>query len=296
MDRQLYLSKNLICLYVNTTRSFNVLYFMYFLHLLLLQHGDIERNPGPQSGQIKNLSCCHWNVNSLVAQNLSKITQLEAYNSLYKHDFICISETYFDSSILEGDSSFQLDGYKVIRADHPSNTERGGVCIYYKESLSVQALNLKNLNESIICEVSIQNCKGYIDVIYRSTSQSTVEFEEFLSNFEDNLNTTASFSSLFTIILGDFNGKSSSWWKNDKTTVEGAHLEALTSLHGFHQLISEPTHLVPTSTSCIDLIFTGQSNLVVDSGTHSTLNLNVITKSHIANSTLTSNTYLHINS
>ena len=91
---------------LSTISSFNVLYFVYFLHLLLLQHGDIERNPGAQSDKIKNLSCCHWNVNSLVAQNSSKITQLEAYNSLYKHDFICISETYFDSSILEGDSSF----------------------------------------------------------------------------------------------------------------------------------------------------------------------------------------------
>ena len=30
--------------------SFNVLYFVYFLPLLLLQHWDIERNPGPQSG------------------------------------------------------------------------------------------------------------------------------------------------------------------------------------------------------------------------------------------------------
>ena len=55
--------------------SFNVLYFVYSLHLLLLQHGDIERNPGPQSDQIKNISCCHWNVNSSVAQNLCKITQ-----------------------------------------------------------------------------------------------------------------------------------------------------------------------------------------------------------------------------
>ena len=63
---------------LNTISSFNVLYFVYFLHLLLFQHGDIVRNSGPQSGQIKNLSCCHWNVNSLVAQNLSKITQLEA--------------------------------------------------------------------------------------------------------------------------------------------------------------------------------------------------------------------------
>ena len=34
---------------------------------------------------------------------------------------------------------------------------------------------------------------------------------------------------------------------------------------------SEPTHLLPVSTSCIDLIFTDQSNLVVDSGTHSGL-------------------------
>ena len=96
---------------LNTIIPFNVLYFLYFLHLLLLQLGDIDGNPGTQSGQIKNLSCCHWNVNRLVAQHLPKITQLEAYNSLYKHDFIHISETYFDSSILEGDSSFQLDGY-----------------------------------------------------------------------------------------------------------------------------------------------------------------------------------------
>ena len=93
-----------------------------------------------------------------------------------------------------------------------------------------------------------------------------------MSNFEEILNTTASPSSLFTIILGDFNARPFSWWKNYKTTVEGARLEALTSLHGFHQLISEPTHLLPTSTSYIDLIFTDQPNLVVDSGTNSTLN------------------------
>ena len=44
---------------LNTIGFFNVLHFAYFLHLLLLQHGDIEKNPGPKTGQIKNLSCCH---------------------------------------------------------------------------------------------------------------------------------------------------------------------------------------------------------------------------------------------
>ena len=41
---------------------------------------EILRNSGLQNGPSKNLLCCHWNVNSLVAQKLSKIAQLEAYN------------------------------------------------------------------------------------------------------------------------------------------------------------------------------------------------------------------------
>ena len=44
---------------LNTISSFNVLYLMYVLHLLLLQYGDLERNPGPQKGQIKHFSCSH---------------------------------------------------------------------------------------------------------------------------------------------------------------------------------------------------------------------------------------------
>ena len=54
--------------------------------------------------------------------------------------------------------------------------------------------------------------------------------------------------------------------------VQGTHLEALTSLHNFDQHISEPTHILSNSSSCIDLIFTNQLNLVVTCGTHSTLN------------------------
>ena len=61
-------------------------------------------------------------------------------------------------------------------------------------------------------------------------SQDNAEFENFLSDFDKVLSKTASSSSLFTIILGDFNARSSSWWKKDKnkTTAEGTHLEALT--------------------------------------------------------------------
>ena len=39
-------------------------------------------------------------------------------------------------------------------------------------------------------------------------------------------------------------------------------------------LISDPTHLLPNSLSCIDLIFTDQPNLVVQSGVHPSLHPN----------------------
>ena len=48
---------------------------------------------------------------------------------MYKHDFICLSETYLDSPT--PDRLLEIDGYILVRADHPNNIKRGGVCIYY---------------------------------------------------------------------------------------------------------------------------------------------------------------------
>ena len=118
--------------------------------LLFLQHGDIESNPRPKNKQVNNISCCHWNINSLLAQNLSKISQIEAYNPLYSHNLIGISGTYFNSTILEGDKGFRLNGYNLLRADHSNITKRGGVCIYYKESLGVREVKLSNLSQCVI--------------------------------------------------------------------------------------------------------------------------------------------------
>ena len=151
----------------------------------------------------------------------------------------------------------------MIRADHPSNKKRGGVCIFYKETLPARIVNSLIFNEWIVCEVSIQNRKGYIGVIYRSPRQNIIEFENFLSNFKKLLNYSTSSNGLFTIILGDFNARSSVWWTEDKATM-----------HGFHQLTSQPTHLLPQPSSCIDLIFTDQLNLIVGSGVHPSLHSN----------------------
>ena len=57
-------------------------------------------------------------------------------------------------------------------------------------------------------------------------------------------------------------------------TMEGTRLDSLVSTDGFHQLISEPTHILQNLLSCIDLIFTDQPSLVDDSGVHPTLHEN----------------------
>ena len=165
-----------------------------------------------------------------------------------------------------------LDGYNLIRSDHPTNTKRGGACIYFRESLAVHLVDITSLPECLVCEVTIQNKKGYVDVMYWSPSQSSIEFESFLSGFEDMLSSVIFSKSQFTVILGDFNARSSTWWSNDNTNLNGTLIDSLTTTHGFKQLISDATHIIHQSTSSIDLIFTDQPNYVIALGTHPSLN------------------------
>ena len=48
----------------------------------------------------------------------------------------------------------------------------------------------------------------------------------------------------------------------------------MTSQCGFKQVISDPPHILESSSSCIDLIFTPQPNLVMNSGVHSSVHPN----------------------
>ena len=148
---------------------------MHFFPIFILQAGDIKlwTKKIPHS----YFSCCDWNVNSLATDNYSKVLALKAYNSTYKYNFTCISETFLDSSFEPGNTDLVLDYYNLIWSDHPSNTKRGGVCIYYKESFAVHLVDITSLLECQACEVTKQNKKGYVAVMYRSPSQNSIELK-----------------------------------------------------------------------------------------------------------------------
>ena len=80
--------------------------------------------------------------------NCIKISISEAYITVHDFDIICVSETFLDSSYSNDDPKLSIQGYAILRSDHPSNTKRGGVCIYYKEHLPfVRRDHIANLDE-----------------------------------------------------------------------------------------------------------------------------------------------------
>ena len=176
----------------------------FFVLILLLKHGDIEINPGPKKKLSKCFSCCHWNVNSILAHN--KLSLLTAYNSALNYDLICLTKTYLNSTV--DPNNLLINGYKLVRADHPDDVKRGGVCLYYREHLTLQLVDTPYFEQCILCEIHIQNTTGYVAVIYRSPSQSSNEFEEFLVKFYKFLNQVNMLKSSFTVILGEFKARS----------------------------------------------------------------------------------------
>ena len=92
---------------------------------------DIEENSGPEpSSNHESFFICHWSLNSISAHNYIKVSFLKASISTHKFDVICISEAYLDFDTTDDDGNLKIEGYNLIRADHSSNTKRGGVCIY----------------------------------------------------------------------------------------------------------------------------------------------------------------------
>ena len=252
---------------------FQVCFYLPYLRQYLLTCGDIESNPGPGNDSDHHLTICHWNLNGIASHNFLKVSLIEVFNSVTNFDIICISETFLDSTFLPNDPRLSLQGYAMIRSDHPSNTKRGGVCMFYKEHLPfVNRTDLTFVDECLVGEINYKNSKCFVSCFYRSPSQTEDEFDNFISGFERTCSGIALETPLSSFILGDFNAKCTNWWPKGVDNVCGLELFNSSTLQGYSQVISEPTNFQPNSSpSCIDLIFTDQPNLIIEkwSSSHS---------------------------
>ena len=157
------------------------------LSIFPLLCGNEESDPGSNKKRSSwfNFSISHWNLNSLTVHNFKKVNLLEAYNTVNKFDIICLSEYSPDSSIVTENNNSKINGYNMVRADHPNKVKRGGVCAYVRESLPVRNFSNSYLSKCLTFEVTISNKKAYVINLRRSPSQTSDEFESFISNLEN---------------------------------------------------------------------------------------------------------------
>ena len=139
---------HILCIFVLTlfyTRHFRKITLWYFALILLLS-ADIEKNPGPNSFTSNYLTFMNWNLNSLAKDNFSKTHLIEAHNSIYNYDIISLCETSLTEETTPQVPN--MEGYTYEPANHPDDTPRGGVGVYFKDSLPVVVRRDLSFNES----------------------------------------------------------------------------------------------------------------------------------------------------
>ena len=152
-----------------------VLHCLYIKNFLLLKSGDLESNPGPRKRSA--LKFCHWNLNGLAAREFIKLSLL-GYINVNDIDIIFLSETFLNSSIPIDDNRLSIPGYSIMRADHPSNTKRGSLCLSYKEHFPIiRRDDISTLKECLVAEITVKNEQCFLTCLYRSPSQNREQFQ-----------------------------------------------------------------------------------------------------------------------
>ena len=180
---------------------------------------------------------------------------IQAYITDQNLNIFCLSEAFLNSSIQSYDHKLKIDGYNLIRSDHPSDSKKGGVCIYYKEHITlIRRDDLCTLDNCLVTEIRSQNEKCFLTCAYRSPSQSEEEFEIFCTKFDILLSQINDEFPLCSIVTGDFNARCTNWGKDNITNSGGREIASLTSSACYTQIIDKPTHVINNSMSCIDLL------------------------------------------
>ena len=131
------------------------------------------------------MTFCHWNLNGLTAHDNIKISLLQACVTQYNCVIIYLSETFLNSSIQNCDNIIKIDGCNLIRSGNPSDSKKVGVCISYKEHVSLTKRDhICTLDNYLVTEIRSQNEKCFLTCLYPSPRQSQDEFENFCIKFD----------------------------------------------------------------------------------------------------------------
>ena len=152
------------------------LFHVWLCLILTKRSGDIEQDSGTKPSSCQSFSICHGNLNCISAHNFIKISLLTPYIAIHKFDVVCLSELILTPAC---HVNLEVLGYNLFRADHRSNTKRGGVYIYYRNSLPLKILGIHYLQECNNFEIMIGGKLCRCVSLYRSPGQSQDDLQPF---------------------------------------------------------------------------------------------------------------------
>ena len=185
-------------------------------------------------------------MSGLPTDNFLKKTLLQAFLCVNNFDIVVLGETHLTSKIDNND--LEIGGYSFERSDHPNDDARGGIGIYYKSSLPcIFKPELTTLNESLVFQVKIGRKKCFFTCLYRNPSNENNlrdKVDEFTNELNNTLDNIKGKTPYVNLVIGDFNAKNIAWW-GDTTDYPDESISNITSLHGLHEIINQPTHFYP---------------------------------------------------
>jgi hypothetical protein len=145
------------------------------------------------------------------------------------------------------DFELQINGYECVRGNSESS-RTGGVLLYLDKSIKYEVITINTCERNwwtITVKISDKNYKGILMLIYHSPSSSDSNFLDFLDEA-----CNSDILSGNVIVMGDFNidMKLDNYCQNKLIRIMNSV--------GLKQLVKEPTRIVNTSETIIDLIFT----------------------------------------
>lgn len=198
----------------------------------------------------KLLKIACLNVRSLTAHFVEFKNALQ----LHDYDIIGITETWLTGSI--SDDFINIPNYNFVRADR--HGRGGGVGVYLKNNISFKKLSHSGIIEQLWLQISVNNQKVGIGVVYKPPN---FPYVDFLNNFEN------SFTMVYPKVdkiycLGDFNINLLNF-----DSVEARYISEVFESVGLKQIIQEPTRITSSSATLIDYILTMEQESIIASGT-----------------------------
>lgn len=200
------------------------------------------------------LKVCHVNCQSLYAH----LDEFIYFFGRKNYHIICLSETWLRREM--PDSMKHLPGYRIVRHDRLGKLG-GGVAIYYRESLSLNILELSlaiyyNRAEYIIAEITSKgNTKILLGVVYRPPHC------DYLSDFENTfMEIQANY--LHSLLFGDFNVDMTA------DTYDSRQLGAFIESSNLYMVPFNCTHHLKSSSTLLDLCIVDDPDKLIKFGQH----------------------------